>query len=481
MAALQVRLRSRLPEPIYIQWFSKLEILSWEDGRLELGVPNRFFKERIETAYLAPLLEAAGTVAGQPVRVAIAVSPRLFAAFKKSRERDLASAADLDKLELAVPRSLPEAPGGGEPPLRKRPGQELNQGFTFENFVIGSSNRLSHAIALQAAERPGEYNPIYVCGQHGLGKTHLLQAVCHAARRLRPEAAAVYVSSERFVHEFGAAHAGGELKEFRRFYQQAEILAFDDLQNLGSGNKAASQAELLRLIDDFAARGRQTVFAATRTPEDLEGVSSKLKDRLGAGFIDRLSLPDEETRRELVVRKMRERRIDLPPAAAKTLAAGLSGNVRKLEGAVNRLAALIRMEGREPTLACIRAALEVAVPPARKSALTHRDILEATAEEFGVTVEALIGRGRTYSVKRARQAAVILCRRLVGGSYAELGGLFGRRGHATLISILKNAPGELFSSASGERPVERILFRLGLSLKPEDLLDRRRSLFPDHD
>ena len=483
LAGLKERLARRMPESLHSQWFSRLEILSWdEDGRaLQLGVPNRFFKERIEASYLELLEEAAADFAGGPTRVELAISPNLFSAFRKAREKDLAEADKMEeKAESAWGGSVvPETgPGAGRRHHSSLlTGSELNPAFTFDNFVTSASNRLSHAVALQAVERPGEYARILLCGQHGIGKTHLLQAVCRAYGLRRPDDPILYVTCERFVANFTEAHLSRRLKEFRQLYRRLRLLAVDDIQALGVGNKQASQAELLHIIDDFAAHGGQMLFAASLPPDRLEGFDAKLKDRLGSGFVDRLALPDEGVRRELIARKMRERGLELPAAAVRTLAGELSGNVRQLEGTVNRLAAMISIEGREPGLACLRAALEISPAAARKSSLTCQDVLAAVAEECGVTTEALAGRGRSLPVKRARQMAVVLCRRLLGGSYAEISQALGRRSHATLISIFKNAPGGLFSSGLEGRPVERVLFRLGLNLKPEEIMERQRDIF----
>ncbi|MDR2391557.1 MAG: ATP-binding protein [Planctomycetota bacterium] len=477
LAGLQEWLGRNMPEPLYKQWFDQIEILSLDESGLELGVPNRFFKERIEMAYRGLLGEAVQAVLGMRVEVTVSVSPRLFAAFRKARERDLAEAA-----RMGVPEMVenPDAPPAVKPvSATSVAGLDLDPAFTFENFVVGSGLCLYHGVALRAVEQPGEYGRIYICGQHGVGKTHLLQAICHASLRDRPDASVIYVTSDRFVAEFGAANASGTVRDFRRRYQAADLLAFDDLQIMGVGSKTASQAELLRLIDDFAAKGKQLVFAASCIPAELEGVDPKLRDRLGAGFVDRIRLPDAKTRQELIVRKMRARGIDLPLAMVKTMADSLAGNVRKIEGAVSRLAAMIHIEGNFPTLSCIRMALEVSPPPARKSVLTFSDVIAATAEEFGLAPEALSGRGRTLAIRRARQIAAVLCRQLVGGRLDELGKVLGGRSHATIISIIKNVSPELFSSGLDGHPAERILFRLGIPIKPEDILDRQKSLFPN--
>ncbi len=486
LVELKSQLSQRMPEALYTQWFSQAELLSWEDGRMVLGVQNKFFKERIEQSYLRLVREVAEGVAGREMKVEVAISSRLFKAFEKSRQLALAEA---EKFELP-PADAPLAaavPGVGAGSERRRRdagrdggwprGAELNPDFTFDTFVVGSSNRLSHAVALRAVENPGLYNRVYFCGQHGVGKTHLLQAVCHAMAEAKPGARVIYVTCERFVADFIAAHNQNRVKEFRAFYRGADLLAFDELQALGVGNKAATQAELLGIVDELDAGDKQVLFSATHAPEELEGVDAKLRDRLGAGFVDKIALPDEKTRRDLIERKMAERRVDLPKAAVKMMARELTGNVRKLEGTVSRLAALIEIEGMEPTLSCIRMALEVSTPAARKSVLTFADVIQAVAEEFGVTREALVGRSRALTLTRARQLAVVLCRRLIGGRYAELGQAFGGRSHATIISLVKKPPIELFSSGLAGRPLERILFRLGVNIKPEEILERQRGLF----
>ncbi|MCC8191257.1 MAG: AAA family ATPase [Planctomycetes bacterium] len=464
-------LAQRVPPVLFAQWFARTEILACADGVLELGVQNRFFKSRIETRYLTVLREAAAAVLGQPVTVTVSVSPKLFAAFREAQEKASAEAAALD---LDTPSSPPSPPRA---PADRLPGLELNPDFVFDRFVVGASNRLSHAVALRSVERAGEYSRIYLCGQHGVGKTHLLQAVCHATREERPESTVIYMTGERFVADFVAAHAAGRIKEFRALYRSCDLLVFDEMQALGVGNKAATQTELLAIIDTLETRGKQVLFGATLAPDELEGIDPKLRDRLGAGFVDRLSLPDEATRRDLIVLKAGERGISLPEDAILLLARELTGNVRKLEGTLNRLVALMEIENMEPTVACIRMALEVSNLPSRRTALTGEDIIAAVAGEFGLTVEAIRGRGRAVAVRRARQLAIVLCRRLCGMRYTELGELFGGRSHATIISTVKKIPGDTFASGLAGRPLERILFRLGLNLKPEDIQERQRDLF----
>lgn len=471
---LRGELSRLISQPLYEHWFADTEILAWDGERLEVGVKNRFFKSRIETKYLSELRQAAETVLGQPVQVAVSVSSRLYAQFREAQERDRAE-VEAAALTDAQPVLLPPAePARTKPCVR---GLDLNPEFTFDAFVVGPSNRLSQAVALRAAESPGEYGRVYFCGQHGVGKTHLLQAMCHEVKRLRPGARVAYVTCEHFVADFVSAHATSRLKEFRAGYRECDFLAIDQVSTLGEGNKAATQSELLAILDHLEASGGQVAFADASAPDELTGVDPRLRDRFGAGMVDRMQLPDERTRAVLVAGKMAEKGLRLPEEAAALLARELSGNVRRVLGAVARLAALMRLEGMEPTTACIRMALDVSTPGGKRGALTIGDIVGATAEEYGLTSEAVLGRGRAGVLRRARQVSVVLCRKLLGSRWAELGAAFGGRTHATMLSLVDRVPEGVFSSGLEGRPVERILFRLGLSIKPEEILERQRGLF----
>lgn len=470
---LQSELRNRLPEALFEQWFSGTEIVACSESHLELGVKNRFFKSWIETRYLDTLREAACACLGRPVRITVSVSPRLYAPFREAQEKAMADARVL----VAQPAEFipPGPPSGRE--RAAAAGMELNPDFIFDTFVVGGSNRLAQAVAVRAVEAPGDYGRLYFCGEHGVGKTHLLQAICHATARARPESRIVYVTCERFVADFGAAHANGGLRDFRAAYRDCDLLALDQLQVLGQGSKSATQAELLGIMDEMSARGKQMVFAATLSPAELDGVDARLRDRLGSGFVDRLSLPDESVRRTLITKKLLEKGVRLPEDAVGMIARETTGNVLRLEGAINRLAALIDVGGMPPNLSCLRMALEVSTPAGKKSALTLDDIALAAADEFGLTEDVVRGRGRTASARRARTVAVILCRKLLGTSYAEIGERFGGRNHATIISMVKKAAPEWFAAGLDARPVERILFRLGVGIKPEELLERQGGLF----
>ncbi|MCD8350035.1 MAG: ATP-binding protein, partial [Planctomycetaceae bacterium] len=329
---LQEALRDRMPSALYEQWFAGSEVVSCTGEVVELGVKNRFFKGWIETRYASVLAEAAGAVVGEPVRVQVVVAPHLYGSFRKEQAKAEEEAAVFE------PAPVFTAPA---PVRRVEFGMDLNPDFTFDSFVVGSSNRLAHAVALRAAERAGEYDRVFFCGDHGVGKTHLMQAIAHEIRRSRPGAAVVYITGERFVADFVAAHSGGKVKEFRAGYRSCDVLVLDQLQVLGEGNKSATQAELLALVDELDAAGRQCFFAATDGPGELTGLDVRLRDRLGAGFVDRMTLPDDAMRRELLARKLRERGVELGGEGRTGLPSDLGGEGRRFAGGGSRLSAWI--------------------------------------------------------------------------------------------------------------------------------------------
>ncbi|MCC8165663.1 MAG: AAA family ATPase [Planctomycetes bacterium] len=471
--ALHASLARRLPEPLYQQWFAGAEVMTCDTDGLELGVKNRFFKNWIEAKYLTVLRDAASEAVGADISVRVSVSAALYAPFREAQEEAKKEAAGLDV--AAVPL-LPPMPAEETRPVAGRQ-VELNPGHTFQNLVVGSANRLAHAVALRAVAEPTEYGRLYFCGEHGVGKTHLLHAICHEILRVRPGSRIIQTTGERFVSDFVAAHAKSHLDSFRDLYRHCDVLVIDQIHVLGQGTKTASQAELLAIIDHLEARNRQTVFAGVQAPNELAGVEPRLRDRLGSGFVDRLLLPDEAMRRDLLSRKLNERGLALPDDALTILASELHRGVRRLEGTVNRLAALIGVGGMEPTVTCIRMALEVSTPSAKKTALVADDIIKAVSNEFGLAPDVVLGRGRSAPVRRARQVAAVLCRRLLSLRYVELGTLFDNRNHATMLSMIKKVPPELFSNSLEGRPVERVLFRLGVTMKPEEVLERHRKLF----
>jgi chromosomal replication initiator protein len=473
---IKAELAARMPGVLFDQWFARAEIDVHADGAVRIGVQNRFFKSRIETAYLPVLAEASAAVLGDARPLSVVVSPRLFTQFREEQEKREEEAAALQlspdasfaPSNPAAKRSAPAGPAG----------MDLSPGFTFDTFVPGAANRLSHAVALRMVESGGEFGRAVFCGQHGVGKTHLLQAVCRAYSAQHPDAVVTYTTCGRFVADFVAAHAEGSLREFRASYRACDLLAIDQLQELAQGNKSATQTELLALLDELQARGKAVLLASTLPPSELDGLEPRLRDRLGAGFIDKLSLPDESMRSALLVRKLAERNLTLPEHLVTLLAQELSGNVRRLEGVVSRLTALLSMWGMEPSVSCMRMALEMDAPSSPRGAVTPGDIVAAVAAEYGLSAEAVTGRGRALLLRRARQVALVLCRRLLGTRYAELGQFFSGRSHATVMSAIRLTEPGVFSSGVEGRPVERILFRLGVSIKPEELLERQGTLFP---
>lgn len=464
-------LARHLPPQALDQWFRSIEIKSWNGSILELGVPNIFFKKSIECNYRALLDLAAQEAYGCPVQVRISISSALFNEFRKKQDAEKALADKMTSSMQLLQRPLVQPPSEQDA-LR---GVALNPDFTFENFAVGSRPPIYYAAALEAAHNPGTFSRVCLYGQHGTGKTHLLQAVCHAAKACTPSARIVYTTAEKFMSEFMAANDASKgkkhLEDFKLWYRNCDLLAVDDLQFLGAGERKKTQLELCSVMEDLAAGGAQVITACTKSPLATDGLCNRLRDLLSAGLVNEIPLPDKETRRLAAQTKLLRQDITLPADLLSLLADETNGNMRQLEGVLNRLTAQIRFGGAQPTVTTVREALEIQRPAPRTTAVTYKDVIDTVAAEYGVTPESLTSRKTQKILSTPRKLAIMLCRRLVGGSLDELGQIFGNRKHSSISTLLKRIDSKLFSQGSASLPLERILVHLGVNLKPSDIFD----------
>lgn len=339
------------------------------------------------------------------------------------------------------------------------------------------------AAARAAAARPGEYSVLMLYGDTGTGKTHLLQAIAHEAHRSMPSRRVIVTDARRFVQEFSAAHLAHDLDRFRRRYAEADILAVDDFHVLAEGQKNASAAEFLTIFDHFAhdGPGRQIVLASSRAIENLEGLPEGLRNRLQAGLTVHLAFPDDPDAAVRLIRaKAGARGVSVPREAARIIAEGTPPNARALEGAVGRLCALTQLEGLPMGAQTARLALDAASGQADGRALTLDDVARAVSDASRVSLEDLRGRGRTRSVRMARQLAATLARRLTRASLAEMGRYFDNRTHATVLSLLRGAkPGWWKDRVMGHM-TEQALRLLGRREPVPDLFPEQGELpFPE--
>ncbi|GAA4795889.1 chromosomal replication initiator protein DnaA [Streptomyces ziwulingensis] len=331
------------------------------------------------------------------------------------------------------------APGplAAQPAPASKPGEptaRLNPKYLFDTFVIGASNRFAHAAAVAVAEAPAKaYNPLFIYGESGLGKTHLLHAIGHYARSLYPGTRVRYVSSEEFTNEFINSIRDGKGDSFRKRYREMDILLVDDIQFLA--DKESTQEEFFHTFNTLHNANKQIVLSSDRPPKQLVTLEDRLRNRFEWGLITDVQPPELETRIAILRKKAVQEQLNAPPEVLEFIASRISRNIRELEGALIRVTAFASLNRQPVDLGLTEVVLKDLIPGGEDSApeITSTAIMSATADYFGLTVEDLCGTSRGRALVTARQIAMYLCRELTDLSLPKIGALFGGRDHTTVM------------------------------------------------
>jgi len=408
------QLQLQLDRPMFDTWVRDTHALSYEDGLLVVGVHNAFAQGYLEGRLYGEIQKIASSAARRTVAIRFVV-----------QRNGATPASELapDGQPTAQPK-LEWAQLGGVDPIDSH----LTPRYTFEDFVVGQSNRLAHAGCLAVAEKPGQaYNPLFVYGGAGLGKTHLLHAIGNraVARGLRT----LYVSTETFTNELINAIRQRTNEEFRAKYRTIEMLLLDDIQFLIS--KDATQDEFFHTFNDLYQENRQIVLSSDRPPKAFLGLEERLRSRFEWGLIADVQPPDFETRMAILGAKADSQGLVVPGEVLTFIANRIDSNIRELEGALTRVTAYARMLGEPLNAATAERALGEALMPTPRVSL--EDIQRVAGEFFGVTREQLLGRGRSQNIALCRQVAMYLVRDILGLSYPQIGQAFGGRDHTTAL------------------------------------------------
>ena len=416
-------------------WLRPIECVGIDDGRIRLRAPNRYHKEWFEDNFLPSILKDMESRAQRAFKVDFEVMEEPVKAQPReqsgpSRAHVAGSGAGADR--HPSPAHLPAA----------RPPQLLER-YTFDKFVVGPTNQFAHAAARMVAEAPASrWNPLFIYGGVGLGKTHLLQAIGHEIHLQHPEWAVCFITCEKFVTDFigsmmnqKRSSGGSSMEEFRARYRTApDVLIVDDIQFLS--NKDSSQDEFFHTFNALHYAHKQIVLASDKLPAELPGVEDRLRSRFTWGLIAEVETPDLETRVAILKRKAELDKVILPDEAALYLAAHIKSNVRELEGALLRLAARASFQGEAITMELAREAVSKLMASA-PSGLTIEAVQREVASYFDVKLHDLKGPKRHRAVAHPRMIAMYLARKLTNMSYPEIGSRFGGKDHSTVISAVR--------------------------------------------
>ncbi len=347
------------------------------------------------------------------------------------------------------------------PRARAFTGAELNPRLTFDQFVIGDTNRLAHAAALAVAEMPGlAYNPLFICGPPGLGKTHLLHSIGNYLNEHGDGLKALYTTAEAFTDQFvGALHTGA-LEAFKATYRGVDVLLVDDVQFLQS--KARTEQEFFHTFNALQGAGAQLVLTSDRLPRDLEALEDRLRERFEAGLVTDVRPPDLGTRRTILRKRVQQDALhDIDPAAVELIADRIDTNIRALEGALIRVVAYGSLTGRAVTPDLTGEVLAGLYPGTRPRGCSLQDIQQRTCEAFGVTLEQLVSTSRAAPVTWPRQVAMYLARELTDQTLPAIGRAFGNRNHTTVLHACKRTAERISVDREAYDTVQRLTAELG--------------------
>ena len=416
---LSAALKPQISADSFKRWFSAVELVEAKEKSLTFGVPNNIYQFWIESNYMPALQTAIVTTFGSPRSVNFC-SPS-----------GVGAQTSLESTPLK--EVLEELPGATKPGATV-PG--LNPRNTFESFVVGPNNEIAHAASLAVAQAPARtYNPLFVYGGVGLGKTHLMQAIGQYVWAKKKNVKVIYLSSELFINEFIDAIQHSTLVKFRKRYRQADLLLIDDIQFLGG--KERSQAEFFHTFNTLFDGHKQIVLSSDRPASEIANLEHRLVSRFEWGLTAELQPPDIETRLAILRKKARTTQIQLHDDVFQFLASRIRTNVRRLEGALMRVASFASLSGKELTQEVIEHLLKDILQEEGRHSVTIEQIQRRVAEHFDVRIADMTSKRRPASIAFPRQVAMYLARELTKASLNEIGDAFGGRDHGTVLHACK--------------------------------------------
>ncbi|MDR2459014.1 MAG: chromosomal replication initiator protein DnaA [Holosporales bacterium] len=400
-------LKATIGEKSVKAWISKLGIVGYDDGVLELSAPSNFVRDNVLTRFSGDIIIAANSYGCHVKYINVGVYD--------SNNQDLITNTDEhdDVKSISV----------------------LDKRFTFENFVVGKPNEFAYAAALRVAEdKVPQFNPLFLYGGVGLGKTHLMHAIAWHVMKLHPSKKVIYISAEKFMYLFIRSLRFKDTMSFKEMFRNVDILMIDDVQFIGG--KDTTQEEFFHTFNDLVDNNRQVVLSADKSPSDLEGVEDRLKSRLGWGLVADVHPASYELRLGILQAKSKQYKVNIPDEVLEFLAVKITSNIRELEGALNRIVAHVTLVGRDITISVAQEVLSDLLR-SNERFITIELIQKRVCEFYSVKLSDLHSPKRLKSVATARQVAMYLCKEFTTKSLADIGRKFGGRDHTTVIHALK--------------------------------------------
>lgn len=429
----------------FITWFKNTAILSIENGIVTIGVPNGFAKEWLENKYRSYILKALQNIQSDIKEINCVIYIPEDIGLNKAKNVDALKKSSFSSTTY----SLKEKPL--ETSIKET---NLNERYTFENFIIGENNELARAACWAVSQNLGKmYNPLFIYGGVGLGKTHLLQSIGNEVLRKNPEKKIRYITAERFATELIDSIKNQKVGLFKDFYQQIDLLIIDDIQFLSGKEK--TQHEFFHIFNILYQVNKQIVISSDRPPKAIPTIEERLRSRFEGGMIADINRPDIETRMAILKAKAAEKGFNLDEDVVFFIGENVRNNIRELEGALNKVIASSELEGVKINLSFVKKVLSDIISSNRRKGVHYQHIIKVVSDFYNIKTEEIITKGRRKEIAFARQVAMYLMRVELNASYPDIGERFGGRDHTTVLHAFEKINKEI---KKNERLKEDILF-----------------------
>jgi chromosomal replication initiator protein len=430
--------KERIGKQNYDTWIKPIRFASRNKSEIKLEVPNKFFRDWLTEHYLSQIEDVLSSLARDSVRVVFEVNEKLEG-------------------RLTVDRSIKKEEKDRE---RQERNTNLIPKYTFDNFVIGASNQFAHAACVAVANQPGDhYNPLFIYGGVGLGKTHLVNAIGHHSVTQRSSLKVVYLSSESFMNELIASLRRDRMDEFKRKFRNVDILILDDVQFIAG--KERTQEEFFHTFNSLYDSHKQIVITSDKFPKEIPGIEDRLRNRFEWGLIADIQPPDMETRVAILQKKAEVEGVQLPHDVAIFLASNIDSNVRELEGSLTRLGAFASLTKATITIDLTKELLRNTLKGAQRE-ITIENIQKTICDYFDIRLGDLKAKRRTQNIALPRQVAMYLCRKYTEASFPGIGDKFGGRDHSTVIHASKTIERKIKEDPHMQKTIEKLERNLNL-------------------
>ncbi len=428
----------------FTTWFKNTTISSRKEEEIVISVPNGFTKEWLENKYHKFILKAVTNICPQIKKITYKIGSSSDVA-KSNSERTIGSGQDKETFSYRGPEDNTNT--------------ILNPKYTFESYVVGSNNELAHAACVAVSKNPGSvYNPLFIYGGVGLGKTHLLQSIGNEMLKNDPRKKIKYASSEKFTNELVEAISGKNTKSFKEMYRKIDILIIDDIQFLAGKEK--TQEEFFHTFNTLYENNKQIVLSSDRPPKAIPALEERLRSRFEGGMIADVGFPDYETRLAILKAKIKEKKFDMPEDSVNYIALHIQKNIRELQGALNRVIAICELDNSYPDIKKTTGILANILSQPIKKATTPKDIMKTVADFYGVQIDDLINKNRKKEIVKPRQIAMYLMRTEIKTSFPSIGSWLGGRDHTTAMHAHEKITKEIENDRVIEQEVNLIIERI---------------------